>query len=165
MKRFSLEEYNKHIAEHGEEPKLITRGGRRARIICTNMNSNDTRPIVALVRLGLTEKLYQYTIDGKYLVFDCAESDKDLFFADIEPEKKRVPLTYEDLFERVKQGKTMWVIRNCYVINIVDFDDDYIYFVNGTNGERKIEGAEYEYFQNLDAIFADGTPCWKEIDN
>lgn len=82
MKKFSLEEYLKNPGR-----KIVTRGGRAVRILCTDRNC-DNYPVVALVQVQLRqgkprEDPYCYTKDGLYL--DNSETSKDLFFA---PEKK-----------------------------------------------------------------------------
>ena len=73
MKQFSLEEYLKN-----PNRRIITRDGRKARVICTNRSS--VYPIVALVDNGI-EDVYIYSETGI-----CSEGrDKlDLLFA---PEK------------------------------------------------------------------------------
>lgn len=77
MKPFNLEEYLKYPSK-----KLVTRDGRKARIICTNRLMEDF-PICALVTDNGEEYYFSYTINGKY--HSNADSVYDLFFA---PEKK-----------------------------------------------------------------------------
>lgn len=76
MKPFSLEEYLKCSSK-----KLITRDGRKARVICTDRLMEDF-PICGLVDENGEEHYYSYTINGKHLI--NSDSDTDLFFA---PEK------------------------------------------------------------------------------
>lgn len=80
MKSFNLEEYLKN-----PNRELITRDGRKARIICTN-KKDEIYPIVALIQTKTNnyEKTRHYTIDGKWIM----ESDntEDLFFAPIKKE-------------------------------------------------------------------------------
>ena len=79
MEQFSLE---KHLANPSR--KVVTRDGRRARIICTDMNYQNY-PIVALVQISdkhPKEGINTYTENGK-LDFEHPYRD-DLFFA---PEK------------------------------------------------------------------------------
>ena len=73
MKQFSLEEYLKN-----PNRRIITRDGRKARVICTDRNG--MYPVVALVNNG-GEDVYTYNKRGIY-----AGKDKELslFFA---PEK------------------------------------------------------------------------------
>lgn len=72
MKQFNLEEY---IANPSK--KLVTRNGRKVRIICTDKKGNDY-PIVALIEETYGESYVTYNADGKA----AATSDsRDLFFA------------------------------------------------------------------------------------
>ena len=79
MEQFSLEKYLANPSR-----KVVTRDGRNARIISTDMNSKNY-PIVALVQISdnyINEEVYTYTKDGE---FEAEQSTKhDLFFA---PEK------------------------------------------------------------------------------
>ena len=77
MKEFSLEEYLKNPSR-----KVVTRDGRKVRIICTD-RKGDT-PIIALVYNANEGQEYGYAFnsDGKY--FNYKDDDIDLFFA---PEK------------------------------------------------------------------------------
>ena len=77
MKPFNLEEY---IANPSK--KVVTRDGRKARIICTD--AKTPYPIIALVEStdGTTEQLLSFIKNGKY--FDNRSNAEDLFFA---PEK------------------------------------------------------------------------------
>ena len=79
MEQFNLDEYLKNSSR-----KLVTRDGRKARIICTDMNYKN-HPIVALIAQDNdTENVYTYTKDGEW---DNYESTTyDLFFA---PEKDK----------------------------------------------------------------------------
>ena len=77
MEQFSLEKYLANPSR-----KLVTRDGRRARIICTDKRELNY-PIIALIetRPGGKEVIYSYTKGGRHCTA-CA--DFDLFFA---PEK------------------------------------------------------------------------------
>lgn len=78
MKQFDLKEYLANPSK-----RVVTRDGRNARIICTDMRC-ENYPIVALVELSdnATEDVFTYTKDG---IFDIRSSSRhDLFFA---PEK------------------------------------------------------------------------------
>ena len=59
----------------------MTRDGSKARIICTNANSEY--PIIALVEICDYEKAFTYTKDGRYFLTG-SQTHLDLFFA---PEK------------------------------------------------------------------------------
>ena len=78
MEQFSLEKYLANPSR-----KVVTRNGRNARIISTDMNSKNY-PIVALVKLSdnTTEDVWTYTKDGEFEVEQS--TTYDLFFA---PEK------------------------------------------------------------------------------
>ena len=76
MKPFSLDEYLKNPSRN-----LVTRGGSKARIICTNANSEH--PIIALVERNDYEVAFSYMEDGCYFSTG-SPSHLDLFFA---PEK------------------------------------------------------------------------------
>lgn len=79
MKKFSLEEYLKN-----PEQKIVTRDGCKARVICTDRNSdNDNYPIIALLQGPVCENTRCYRRDGSWL--DGTETPRDLFFA---PERK-----------------------------------------------------------------------------
>ena len=77
MKPFNLEEYLANPSK-----KVVTRDGRKARIICTD--AKTPYPIIALVEStdGTTEQLLSFIKNGKY--FDNRSNAEDLFFA---PEK------------------------------------------------------------------------------
>ena len=78
MKQFDLKEYLKNPSR-----KVVTRDGRRARIVCTDKRELNY-PIIALIetRPGGEEVTYSYTKDGRYCTA-CSDIF-DLFFA---PEK------------------------------------------------------------------------------
>lgn len=78
MERFNLDEYLKH-----PERKVVTRDGRRVRIVCTDREATQW-PIVALVRDKNEENIYSYSLGGVYSPMPIVDDD-DLFFA---PEKK-----------------------------------------------------------------------------
>ena len=75
MKEFSLEEYLKN-----PDREVVTRDGRKVRIICTDRKSAE--PIIALVNNGLSdckEFCGSFFPDGK--AYENYESGLDLFFA------------------------------------------------------------------------------------
>ena len=78
MEQFSLEKYLANPSR-----KVVTRDGRNARIICTDMRDLNF-PIIALIetRPGGEEMTYSYTKDGRYC--NTCPNIFDLFFA---PEK------------------------------------------------------------------------------
>ena len=80
MKQFNLNEYLKNPSR-----KIVTRDGRKARIICNDAESNY--PVIALVKSkdGSDEYPLRYTTKGQYCPGSGKNEDLDLFFA---PEKK-----------------------------------------------------------------------------
>ena len=74
MKEFNLEEYLKN-----PERKVVTRDGRKVRILCTD-RKGDT-PIIALVYDANDGQEYGYAFysDGKF--FRDGNEESDLFFA------------------------------------------------------------------------------------
>ena len=77
---FNLEEYLKNPAK-----KVVTRDGRKARVVCTDKKGKY--PIVALVENydGTYEYDFAFTKDGMFYTYTA--DDKDLFFAPEAPEK------------------------------------------------------------------------------
>ena len=77
MKQFNLDEYLKNSSR-----KVITRSGRKARIICTD--AKNDYPIVALIETpnGKESQPCRYKEDGTYIIGEKLSCD--LFFA---PEK------------------------------------------------------------------------------
>ena len=75
MEQFSLEKYLANPSR-----KVVTRDGRNARIICTDMRDLNF-PIIALIetRPGGEEMTYSYTKDGRYC--NTCPDIFDLFFA------------------------------------------------------------------------------------
>ena len=74
MKPFSLEEYLKNPSM-----KVITRNGRKVRIICTDRRS-ETYPIVSLIETEYGEETCWHAKNGEYVLHGL-ESNNDLFFA------------------------------------------------------------------------------------
>ena len=77
MEQFNLEEYLKNPSK-----KVVTRDGRKARIICTD--AKNDYPIVALIEMpnGRERQPCGYKEDGTYIIGERLSCD--LFFA---PEK------------------------------------------------------------------------------
>ena len=77
LKSFNLEEYL-----NNSSMRIVTRDGRKARIICIDAESNY--PIIALIKStnGSDEYPLRYTVKGEY--YPGHEQKEDLFFA---PEK------------------------------------------------------------------------------
>ena len=77
MKAFSLEEYLKNPSR-----KVVTRDGRKVRILCTDFNNPDF-PVICGVESSTNEQLCSFTRDGSYFIGES--SPCDLVFA---PEKR-----------------------------------------------------------------------------
>ena len=89
MKEFNLEEYLKN-----PDREVVTRDGRKVRIICTDRK--DITPIIALVNDGLPdckEFCYAFFPDGK--TCENYENIIDLFFA---------PTKHEDYINLYRNG-------------------------------------------------------------
>ena len=97
MEKFNLQKYLEKPSR-----KLVTRDGRKARIVCTDMRCANY-PIVALVLISdnhPTEDVWTYTKDGEYEVDKSTRHD--LFFA---PEKHEGWINiYEDMGNRKYTG-------------------------------------------------------------
>ena len=78
----------------------------------------------------------------------------------IKPETKRVPLTQQDLIDRIKEGKTMWIKHNItnHIENIIAFTPMFVSL------HSHIDSVEYPYLMEL-GTFLDGTPCYKEVED
>lgn len=74
MKKFNLEEFKKDPSQ-----KVITKDGRKVRIICTDAKGDE--PIVALIynKYRDEENVYTYNRDGYF--YKDSYSCLDLFFA------------------------------------------------------------------------------------
>ena len=75
MEKFSLEEYLKNPSR-----KVVTRDGKRVRIVCTDRLS--IYPVIGLVNTDEEEEVLFYTDNGN--IFATITSEYDLFFT---PEK------------------------------------------------------------------------------
>ena len=78
MKKFNLQEYLKNPSQ-----KIMTRDGRKARILCTDMKNEQ--PILALVTERDIEDIHFYYQNGAWCN-EFPENKLDLFFAPIKRE-------------------------------------------------------------------------------
>ena len=78
MKQFNLQEFFAH-----PERKVVTRDGRKVRIVCTNRAGLCTKPIVALITLPNGDEIIKSFWDNG-IETSGSEDKNDLFFA---PEK------------------------------------------------------------------------------
>ena len=99
MEQFSLEKYLANPSR-----KVVTRNGRRARIICTDRRDLNY-PIIALIETSSGEEMvYSHTKDGKRCT-DCTDIF-DLFFA---PEKHEGYINiYRNEYEDYYKGKIIY---------------------------------------------------------
>ena len=72
----------------------------------------------------------------------------------IKPETKRIALTQQDLIDRVKENKTMWLSIDEFILR---FTNTYMYTSNG--------GIPYLFACQHHYTFLDGTPCYKEVED
>lgn len=110
MKQFDLETYNRMIAE-GKTPKIVTRDGCDARILCTDKKGDY--PVVAVILDSENvENVKTHMDDGKYL--EGCKGPSDLFFADIEPTYRPYKDAEECFRDVIKHGgwvKDKYAIR------------------------------------------------------
>ena len=78
MKQFNLQEYLAH-----PERKVVTRDGRKVRIVCTDRAGLNAKPIVALITLPNGDEVIK-TFWNNGFETTAIEGENDLFFA---PEK------------------------------------------------------------------------------
>lgn len=119
MKQFDLETYNRLFAE-GKTPKIVTRGGRDVRILCTDRKG--VRPIIALhdsnecVELGLHYPNGHHCVNGI--------SANDLFFADTEPTYRPYRDADECFKDVVKHGGWVRQKSNGVYFHLIAVDDN-----------------------------------------
>ena len=73
----------------------------------------------------------------------------------IKPETKRVPLTMQDLIDRINSHKPMYVKHGKAHRAIQDFNDETVFFFDD----------EFTYEQFMGLVWYDNTPCYKEVEN
>ena len=76
MKEFSLEEYLKN-----PERKVVTRDGRKVRIVCTDRAGLAAKPIVALITLPNGDEIVKCFWEDGIETRGVEENIYDLFFA------------------------------------------------------------------------------------
>ena len=103
MKEFNLNEYLKDLSQ-----KVVTKDGRKVRIICTN--AKNEFPIIALITNDDKEVLMDYNNNGK--VSPDEMTDLDLFFAPIKREgwvnifkDEELPFINGDIYKSEKEAK------------------------------------------------------------
>ena len=93
-----------------------------------------------------------YNITCLYSFMDAFANNKRKYR--IKPETRRVPLTKDDLVDRIKEGKTMWLSIDELILR---FTDTHMYTSNG--------GIPYLFAFQHHYTFIDNTPCYKEVEN
>lgn len=109
MEKFNLEKYLANPSR-----KVVTRDGRNARIVSTDMRCANY-PIVALVQISdkySTEKVNTYTEDGEFEVDKSTRHD--LFFA---PEKDKEQVTVERFDPNTLKPYDKVLVRDCNIGN------------------------------------------------
>ena len=89
MKEFSLEEYLKN-----PDREVVTRDGRKARIVCTDRAGLNAKPIVALITLPNGDEVIK-TFWNNGFETTAIEGENDLFF---------VPTKHEGWMNLYKKG-------------------------------------------------------------
>ena len=109
MEKFNLEKYLANPSR-----KVVTRDGREARIICTDMNYKN-HPIVAIIANDNdTENVYTYTKYGEW--DNYGSTTYDLFFA---PEKDKERVTVERFDPNTLKPYDKVLVRDCTIDNWV----------------------------------------------
>ena len=116
MKPFNLEEYLKNPSR-----EVVTRDGRKVRIICTDRKGLDVKPIVALITLPNGDEVIKTFWDNG-IETAGSEDKNDLFF---------VPEEHEDWMNLYKKGFGLVIgdlVRNSEEAakKIAAGDEDYI---------------------------------------
>ena len=115
MKQFNLQEY---LANPSRQ--VVTRDGRKVRIVCTDRKGLCTKPIVALITLPNGDEIVKcFWADGTEV--RGKESRNDLFFA---------PTKHEDYINLYRNGGGYFLGVVCtseeYAKNIAKGNDQYI---------------------------------------
>ena len=116
MKEFNLQEYLANPSQ-----KVITRDGRKARILYTDMKNGQ--PILALVTEGDREDIHLYYQNGVWCNH-FPENRLDLFFAPIKKEgwinifRYKTDLYTGDVFETKEKAKKIGKLSKDYITTI-----------------------------------------------
>ena len=116
MKEFNLNEYLKDLSQ-----KVVTKDGRKVRIICTN--AKNEFPIIALITNDDKEVLMDYNNNGK--VSPDEMTDLDLFFAPTKREgwvnifkDEELPFINGDIYKSEKEAKEEAEGESDYITSI-----------------------------------------------
>lgn len=156
MRQFTLEKFLNYKEETGKEPKVVSRDGKSARIICVD-RTTESLPILALVKEGKNyEAVYAYNKSG-----ESQQGHKyDLFFAEMQPDPKYRPFSNaEECFAEVqKHGgwvKDKYAIRHVSQITFKEPQG----IMNDMVQVRGCNGRTYAEFLTDFDWADDGTPC------
>ena len=115
MKAFNLKEYLEN-----PERKVVTRDGRKVRIICTDRKGLDVKPIVALITLPNCDEIVKCFWDNG-IETAGSEDKNDLFFA---------PTKYTDYINLYRDESVYFLgavyTSEEYAKNIAKGNDQYI---------------------------------------
>ena len=116
MKEFNLQEYLANPSQ-----KVMTRDGRKARIVCTDMK--NTQPILALITEGNREDIRFYSQNGVWCN-DFPNHKLDLVFAPIKKKgwinifRCKTELYIGDVFETKEEAEKMGKLSKNYITTI-----------------------------------------------
>lgn len=116
MKKFNLQEYLANPSQ-----KIITRNGKKARILCTDMKNEQ--PVLALVTEGNREDIHFYYQNGVWCN-DFPENRLDLFFVPIKKEgwinifRYKSDLYTGDVFETKEKAEKIGKLSKNYITTI-----------------------------------------------
>lgn len=116
MKEFNLQEYLANPSQ-----KVMTRDGRKARIVCTDMK--NAQPILALITEGNREDIRFYSQNGVWCN-DFPNHKLDLVFAPIKKKgwinifRCKTELYIGDVFETKEEAEKMGKLSKNYITTI-----------------------------------------------
>ena len=116
MKEFNLQEYLANPSK-----KVMTRDGRKARIVCTDMK--NAQPILALITEGNREDIRFYSQNGIWCN-DFPNYKLDLVFAPIKKKgwinifRCKTELYIGDVFETKEEAEKMGKLSKNYITTI-----------------------------------------------
>ena len=116
MKEFNLQEYLANPSQ-----KVMTRDGRKVRIVCTDMKNEQ--PILALITEGNRENIRFYSQNGVWCN-DFPNHKLDLVFAPIKKKgwinifRCKTDLYIGDVFETKEEAEKMGKLSKNYITTI-----------------------------------------------
>ena len=116
MKEFNLQEYLANPSQ-----KVMTRDGRKVRIVCTDMKNKQ--PVLALITEGNREDIHFYSQNGVWCN-DFPNHKLDLVFAPIKKKgwtnifRYKTDLYSGDIFETKEKAEKMGKLSKNYITTI-----------------------------------------------